>query len=36
MEDLLAGKEPKYRGYSVCFECKQANNPCRLLDDNHV
>jgi len=33
MEDLLAGKEPKYRGYSVCFECKQANNPCRLLDN---
>ncbi|MFH1461286.1 MAG: hypothetical protein ABIF84_02600 [Patescibacteria group bacterium] len=32
VEDLLAGKKPKYRGYSVCFECKQANNPCRLLD----
>ena len=32
MEDLLAGKEPKYREYSVCFECKQANNECRLLD----
>ncbi|NQV00715.1 MAG: hypothetical protein HQ537_01140 [Parcubacteria group bacterium] len=33
MEDLLAGKEPKYCDYSVCFECKQANNPCRLLDN---
>ena len=32
LEDLLAGKTPKYRGYSVCFECKQANNDCRLLD----
>jgi sulfhydrogenase subunit delta len=30
--DLLAGKTPKYRDYSVCFECKQANNKCRLLD----
>jgi len=32
MEDLLAGKEPKHRNYSVCFECKQANNECRLLN----
>jgi len=32
IEDLLAGKKPKYRGYSVCFECKQANNPCLLLE----
>lgn len=32
LQDLLAGKTPKYRGYSVCFECKQAGNPCRLLD----
>jgi len=32
LEELLAGKTPKYRGYSVCFECKQAGNDCRLLD----
>ncbi|MFH1551585.1 MAG: hydrogenase, partial [bacterium] len=32
LEELLSGKTPAYRGYSVCFECKQANNPCRLLD----
>jgi len=32
IEDLLAGKTPKYQNYSVCFECKQENNPCRLLD----
>ncbi len=32
IEDLLAGKVPKYQGYSVCFECKQENNPCRLSD----
>lgn len=32
VEDLLAGKTPTYRGYSVCFECKQANNDCRLID----
>ncbi len=30
MEELLAGKKPQYRGYSVCFECKLAGNPCRL------
>ncbi len=32
IQDLLAGKEPKYRGYSVCFECKMANNECRIID----
>jgi len=32
IEELLSGKKPAYRGYSVCFECKQANNPCRLID----
>lgn len=31
IEELLAGKKPQYRGYSVCFECKQAGNPCRLV-----
>ncbi|NIT03669.1 hypothetical protein GTO10_01900 [Candidatus Saccharibacteria bacterium] len=32
VEELLAGKEPHSRGYSVCFECKQAGNPCRLIN----
>jgi len=32
IQELLAGKVPKERGYSVCFECKQAGNPCRLID----
>ena len=32
VQDLLAGKKPSYRGYSVCFECKQANNDCRIID----
>ncbi len=32
MQELLAGKVPRARGYSVCFECKQAGNRCRLLD----
>jgi len=32
VEDLLAGKTPKYRGWSVCFDCKQANNECRLVN----
>lgn len=31
IEELLAGKKPQYRGYSVCFECKLAGNPCRLV-----
>jgi coenzyme F420-reducing hydrogenase gamma subunit len=31
VSELLAGKSPRYRGYSVCFECKQAGNPCRLI-----
>jgi len=31
IEELLAEKKPQYRGYSVCFECKQAGNPCRLV-----
>lgn len=30
-EDLLAGKKPKYRPYSVCFDCKLAGNECRIL-----
>lgn len=32
VEELLAGKKPKYRDYSVCFDCKLANNECRLLN----
>ena len=31
-ETALAGKKLKYRGYSVCFECKQEKNPCRLVN----
>lgn len=33
MGELLSGKNPSYRGYSVCFECKQAGNPCRIVDE---
>jgi sulfhydrogenase subunit delta len=33
LEELIAGKVPRYRGYSVCFECKEAGNECRLLGD---
>src|SRR4030043_408352 len=32
IEEVLAGKRPKGRAYSVCFECKVAGNRCRLLD----
>ena len=31
MKDLISGKTPAYRGQSVCYECKLAQNPCRLL-----
>lgn len=34
VEDLLVGKKPSYRGYSVCFDCKMAGNPCRITDEN--
>ncbi len=33
MEELLSGKKPSYRGYSVCFECKLVGNPCRLIEN---
>lgn len=39
VEDLLSGKMPRYRGYSVCFDCKQAGpparagNPCRIAEE---
>ena len=32
VSELLAGRTPQYKGYSVCFECKQAGNECRLLN----
>jgi sulfhydrogenase subunit delta len=32
MEELLSGKSPAFRGYSVCFSCKLAENPCRLIN----
>ena len=33
IEELLSGKKPSYRGYSVCFECKLAGNSCLLLEN---
>ncbi len=33
LEELLAGKKPHYRDYSVCFECKLVGNECRLLNN---
>lgn len=32
IEELLAGKVPSYYDYSVCFECKVANNDCRIIN----
>ena len=32
LEELLAGRKPEKRGYSVCFECKLAGNECRLIN----
>lgn len=32
VEELLAGKAPRARGNAVCFDCKRAGNPCRLLE----
>ncbi len=34
VEELLSGKIPKYRGYSVCFDCKTAGNKCRIAEEN--
>lgn len=34
MEELLSGKTPSYRGYSTCFECKQAGNKCRIAEED--
>lgn len=33
LEELLSGKTPSYRGYSTCFECKQAGNKCRIAEE---
>ncbi len=33
IEELLAGKTPRYRDFSVCFECKQVGNPCRITEE---
>lgn len=32
LEELTSGKTPSYRGYSVCFECKEAGNKCRIVN----
>jgi sulfhydrogenase subunit delta len=32
LEEILAGKKPRYRPYSVCFECKLAGNKCRITE----
>lgn len=34
VEELLSGKMPSYRGYSTCFECKQAGNKCRIAEED--
>ncbi len=31
VEELLAGRTPAYRPYSVCLECKLAKNKCRII-----
>ncbi len=33
IECILSNKKPNYRDYSVCYDCKLANNVCRLLND---
>lgn len=32
LEELLSGRIPSYRPYSVCFECKLAGNKCRITE----
>lgn len=34
VEELLSGKKPSYRGFSVCFQCKAAGNKCRITDEH--
>ena len=31
LENLLAGKKPYPYDYPVCYDCKKANNDCRIL-----
>jgi len=33
ISDLINGKKLTYKDYSVCFPCKVAGLPCRLLDN---
>ena len=33
LEEIIAGKKPSYRDYSVCFECKQNQNECLLFKE---
>jgi len=33
LSELLAGRTPAYRPYSVCFECKLAGNKCRIAEE---
>lgn len=33
LEELLSGKKPSYRGYSVCFDCKKVGNKCRIAEE---
>lgn len=33
-EEILTGKKPSYRPYSVCLECKIAENDCRIINGN--
>lgn len=30
-EELLLGRKPSYRPYSVCFDCKVKQNQCRII-----
>jgi len=32
IEEILAGKKPSYRPYSVCFDCKVKENDCRIIN----
>jgi len=33
LNEVKSGKTPGYRDYSVCYDCKQKENPCRLLEN---
>lgn len=33
LHEILAGKKPSYRPYSVCFDCKLKENDCRILEE---